>query len=123
MIERGGEVVIRMLENVQQVTIKPLIQAMIVSGALVYTDEYDISIAVWRHEATITRAFAIVQGSTLAMTMATAFVKSMSTPWKGSGRYYARGCVRIAVSRRPICRCTWAFLSSSITSGDGAKPC
>ena len=42
MIERGGEVVIRMLENVQQVTIKPLIQATIVPGTLVYTDEYDI---------------------------------------------------------------------------------
>jgi len=42
MIERGGEVVIRMLGNVQQVTIKPRIQATIVSGALVYTDEYDI---------------------------------------------------------------------------------
>jgi transposase len=42
MIERGGDVVIRMLENVQQVTIKPLIQATIVLGSLVYTDEYDI---------------------------------------------------------------------------------
>ena len=31
-----------MLANVQQVTIKPLIQATIVPGALVYTDEYDI---------------------------------------------------------------------------------
>jgi hypothetical protein len=29
MIQRGGEVVIRMLENVQQRTIKPLIQATI----------------------------------------------------------------------------------------------
>jgi len=42
MIERGGDVVIRMLENVQQVTIKPLIQATIAPGTLVYTDEYDI---------------------------------------------------------------------------------
>lgn len=42
MIERGGAVVIRMLANVQQVTIKPLIQATIASGTLVYTDEYDI---------------------------------------------------------------------------------
>jgi transposase len=42
MIERGGDVVIRMLANVQQVTIKPLIQATIVPGTLVYTDEYDI---------------------------------------------------------------------------------
>jgi transposase len=42
MIERGGDVVIRMLENVQQVTIKPLIQGTIALGSLVYTDAYDI---------------------------------------------------------------------------------
>jgi hypothetical protein len=42
MIERGGDVVIGMLANVQQVTIKPLIQATITPGTLVYTDEYDI---------------------------------------------------------------------------------
>jgi transposase len=42
MIERGGDVVIRMLENVQQVTIKPLIQATITPGTLVYTDAYDL---------------------------------------------------------------------------------
>ena len=42
MIQRTGEVVIRMLENVQQVTIGPLIRAMIAPGSVVYTDEYDI---------------------------------------------------------------------------------
>ena len=42
MLQRGGEVVIRMLENVKQVTIKPLIDQMIAKGTLVYTDEYDI---------------------------------------------------------------------------------
>ena len=42
MIERGGAVVIGMLENVQQMTIKPLIQATIAPGTLVYTDAYDI---------------------------------------------------------------------------------
>ncbi len=42
MIQRGGDVVIRMLENVQHMTIKPLIQATIAPGACVYTDEYDI---------------------------------------------------------------------------------
>jgi len=42
MIQRGGAVVIRMLENVQQVTIKPLIRTTIAPGACVYTDEYDI---------------------------------------------------------------------------------
>jgi transposase len=42
MIERGGVVVIRMLENVQQTTIAPLIRATISAGTTVYTDEYDI---------------------------------------------------------------------------------
>jgi transposase len=42
MIQRGGEVVIRMLENVQQRTIEPLIKATIALGSLVYTDEYAI---------------------------------------------------------------------------------
>lgn len=41
MIERGGAVVIGMLANVQQVTIKPLIQATMVPGTVVYTDAYD----------------------------------------------------------------------------------
>lgn len=42
MIQRGGEVVIQMLENVQQHTIKPIIQSMVKPGTLIYTDEYDI---------------------------------------------------------------------------------
>lgn len=42
MIERSGMVVIRMLENVKQVTIAPLIHATIAAGTVVYTDEYDI---------------------------------------------------------------------------------
>jgi transposase-like protein len=42
MIQRNGEVVIQMLPNVQQVTIKPLIIETIVPGSLIYTDEYDI---------------------------------------------------------------------------------
>jgi len=42
MIQRGGQVVIEMLENVQQVTIKPLIKQTIQAGSLIYTDEYNI---------------------------------------------------------------------------------
>ncbi len=42
MLQRGGEVVVRMLENVQQPTIKPLILGSIALGTIVYTDEYDI---------------------------------------------------------------------------------
>ena len=42
MIQRGGAVVIQMLENVRQVTIRPLIERFIAPGTRVYTDEYDI---------------------------------------------------------------------------------
>ena len=42
MLQRGGEVVIRMLENVRQVTIGPLIDQFIEKGTVIYTDEYDI---------------------------------------------------------------------------------
>ena len=36
MIQRGGEVIVKMLDNVQQVTIKPLIQQFIAPGTLVH---------------------------------------------------------------------------------------
>ena len=42
MIQRGGGIVVRMLENVQQATIRPLIERFIAPGTRVYTDEYDI---------------------------------------------------------------------------------
>jgi transposase len=42
MLQRGGWVVIQMLEDVKQTTIRPLIQSTIVPGTLVHTDEYDI---------------------------------------------------------------------------------
>jgi transposase-like protein len=42
MIQRGGQVVIRMLADVKQATIGPLIKQTIAPGAVVYTDEYDI---------------------------------------------------------------------------------
>jgi transposase-like protein len=42
MIQRGGQVVIKMLENVQQKTITPMIQSIIKLGTTVYTDEYSI---------------------------------------------------------------------------------
>ena len=42
MIERGGEVVLKLLANVQQKTIEPVIRQTVVSQTLVYTDEYAI---------------------------------------------------------------------------------
>src|SRR3954453_13767837 len=42
MLQRGGEVVIRMLAYVKQATIGPLIGRTIAGGSVVYTDEYAI---------------------------------------------------------------------------------
>lgn len=52
MIQRGGEVAIKMLANVQQKTIDPLIKATIAPGTQVHTDEYDIyaRLGEWGYE-------------------------------------------------------------------------
>jgi transposase len=42
MIERGGTVVIKMLPDVKQQTIKPVITEAVHPGTLILTDEYDI---------------------------------------------------------------------------------
>lgn len=42
LIQRGGEVVLHMLANVQQTTIKPIIEAAVATDTLVHTDEYTI---------------------------------------------------------------------------------
>ena len=42
MIQRAGQVVLQVLENVKQVTISPFVRATIAPGTTVYTDEYDI---------------------------------------------------------------------------------
>jgi hypothetical protein len=42
LIQRGGQVVLYMLPNVQQTTIKPIISYTVALGTLIHTDEYDI---------------------------------------------------------------------------------
>jgi transposase-like protein len=42
LIQRGGQVVLRMLANVRAATIKPIITAAVTEGTLVHTDEYSI---------------------------------------------------------------------------------
>src|SRR5215470_16639889 len=52
MMQRGGQVVINLMANVQQKTIEPFIKDTIVSGALVYTDAYSIyaRLQTWGYE-------------------------------------------------------------------------
>jgi len=42
MIQRSGEVILRMLSDVKQITIKPLISSFVQKGSLIYADEYAI---------------------------------------------------------------------------------
>src|SRR4051812_7573807 len=42
LIQRGGQVVLHMLANVQQTTIQPIIAATVAKSALIHTDEYGI---------------------------------------------------------------------------------
>ncbi len=42
MIQRGGELVLRMLANVQKAVIEPIIKSTVKKGTLIYTDEYAI---------------------------------------------------------------------------------
>jgi transposase len=42
LIQRGGQVIIQMLPNVRQATIKPVITKHVTEGSKIYTDEYDI---------------------------------------------------------------------------------
>ena len=42
MIQRTGQVVMRVLPNVRQATIAPVLKATIAPGTMVFTDEYDI---------------------------------------------------------------------------------
>ena len=42
LIQRGGQVVLHMVANVQQTTIQPIIEATVAKGALIHTDAYGI---------------------------------------------------------------------------------
>ena len=66
---------------------------------------------------------ATVGANTPAMTTATAFTRSMSTPPRGSGRCCVRGCDPIGEFHKRNCRSTWASFSSCTTSGSGVKAC
>ncbi len=122
MIKRGAEVVIRMLANVQQTTIEPLIKATI-ALILRSTQMSMPSTILCLSGAIDIKRSVMVRENMLAMTMAMASVKSMSIQWKAFGRSCAPGYVHIAEFLRKGCRYTWAFLSLSIMLKNEAKPC
>ena len=79
MIQRGGQLVIRMLANVQQKTIQPVITATVAPDSLIHTDEYDIyaRLPAWGYRQ---RRSATAAASMPATRTATASARCTSTP-------------------------------------------
>src|SRR5262249_35592117 len=122
MIQRGGQVVIRMLADVKQKTIGPLIRRTIAPGTVICTDEYDIyaRLPQWGPR---TAPSVMRRASSPVMRTATGSARSTSTRWRGCGRWCGAGSGRTGGSRRSGCRYTWGSSSSCTTSGGGARPC
>jgi hypothetical protein len=123
-LRMGGAVRIVMLENVQQPTIRPLIEATIKPGTVVNADEYGIYAAlpqwgVWASE----RVCVTAMENTPVTRRVTVSMRSLSTPWMVFGRGCVLGCARIGASPRKSCRCAWASLSSCITSDAAVGLC
>ncbi|MBK8562852.1 MAG: transposase [Saprospiraceae bacterium] len=83
MIQRGGSVIIRALDNVQRKTIEPIIRQKVRQGAKVFTDEYNIYgwLPSFYEHKTVNHG----QGEYAGTRTATASAKSTSTPWKAFG--------------------------------------
>ncbi|MFC5360274.1 transposase [Azospirillum himalayense] len=121
LIQPGGEVDLRMLGNVQQVTIRPIIEATVARGSLIHTDEYDIYARLedWGYSH---KSVCHSRGEYARDDDGDGFCEVQSTPWKASGRCCSPGSVRIVASRRRSCRRISASSSSSTTCTDAAKP-
>lgn len=124
MIERGGRVVIRMLENVQQTTIKPVITRVVKQESQLYTDEYAIydRLESWGYAHKRVNHSA-KEYNMLAMKMVTAFMRFTSIPLRASGHSLGRGCVHTEVSPRKSYRFTSVSSSSFTTLGLELRLC
>ena len=76
MLQRGGQVVINLLANVQQKTIEPLIKDTIVPGTRVNTTSTAFMLACVAGDTAI-RVSTTDEANSLATKMAMVFVKSM----------------------------------------------
>jgi hypothetical protein len=115
-------VILHMLPNVQQATIKPVITQAVAPGTLIHTDEYDIyaRLPAWGYgHKTVCHA----HGEYARDDTATGSAKSTSTPLRASGRCCAPGCARTVASRKTNCRCISGSSSSCITPVAAAKLC
>src|SRR3954464_12297862 len=112
MIERGGQVVIRML--VQQATLHPIIEKPKARASILTSIASTPGFLV---SATATRPSVMVEANTPGTAMASA----RSTPWRAFGRCCDPGC--IAASHKKSCRSISASSSSFTMLADGERRC
>ncbi len=83
MIARGGQAVIRVLENMQQQTIEPSVKATIATDSLIYTNEYGVYNTLT--EAISIKRYVVERVDTCGIMMVMAFVRFMSVRWRAFG--------------------------------------
>jgi hypothetical protein len=122
MIQRSGQVLLQMLPDVRQKTIKPIIEAGVAEGTLIYTDEYDIyaRLEEWGYEHKSVHHGA---GEYARDEDGDGFHEVHVNTMEGSGRCCAPGYDRIGASRRKNCRSTSASFSSFTMPASEASNC
>ncbi|MFY9832229.1 MAG: transposase [Methylocystis sp.] len=112
MIQRGGQVVLKTLANVQQTKIKPIMDAGVAKGALIHTDEYDIYVWLpsWGYEH---KTVCHGRGE---------YARDEDGDG-GFGRCCVHGCDHIAASPKKSCRSTSPSSSSCTTPENMEKRC
>jgi transposase len=84
MVQRGGSIIIRALDNVQRKTIEPIIRQKVRQGAKVFTDEYNIYswLPSFYEHKTVNHG----QGEYARDEDGDGSARSTSIPWKAFGR-------------------------------------
>ena len=120
MLQRGGDVVIHMLEMFNKRRFGPSFKPQFVPAHW-FSPMNTTSTPVCLNGAMNTRPFAIAGESMRAMKTATVFMRCTSTRWKAFGRYCVLGYALIGAFLRKSYRCIWASFSSCRTCDDGVK--
>ena len=113
-----------MLPNVKQKTIKPIIEAMVVKGTMIYTDEYSIyaRLPVWGYQhKTVCHSRGEYARDEDGDGFHEVSTRSTSIRWKDFGRCCAPGYGLIAVSRKRNSPSISGSFSSSIIHAGGEK--
>ncbi|WP_429649581.1 transposase, partial [Skermanella aerolata] len=89
LIQRGGEVVLHMLANVQQTTIRPIIEGVVAPGSCIHTDEYSIyaRLTAWGYEhKAVCHGRGGLRSSSSAIRLSPSQIRACGFPAPGSSR-------------------------------------